>query len=427
MYRSFYLLISAGLILLSMGGRLALAESTSSQTVWTLESSVRHALSQAPEIDAASAEIAAREARVDQAGAWPNPILELRADQKLGLDDGRGGADVTQIALNQALPWRRLASQRRQAEEELEAARERRRATVAAREAEAARAFHILQLAQTRMDLAQQRVAFVAALDPAKARSRDRVVRFQTPLERARLAILHEAAEQEVAFAEGKYSEALSMFRTLLGLPVDIEARTAPLIPSARPPALDDLLRNLDRHPNLAAADQDIEAARAAIDVERASRLADPVVGVFRERDFLGGARRGYSGITLGIQIPLWHSNSAGVARATAELTRVQAARRVQRRDLEAQLRQSWVHAGHLLDQSERYRERLLAPARRMLELARRGFQTGEQSLLALLDAYNIYFDAELRYYELLQESWMEAVALRAAAGVLLTQGEGAP
>jgi outer membrane protein TolC len=79
------------------------------------------------------------------------------------------------------------------------------------------------------------------------------------------------------------------------------------------------LLKRLDDHPALVANDQDIEAARAGVDVARASRFADPTIGVFRERDFLGGARRDYNGVMLSVQVPLWNLNAGGVARAQAE------------------------------------------------------------------------------------------------------------
>lgn len=56
---------------------------------------VRQALTAAPETRAATAEVAAREGALKQAGAWPNPSVDLRAEQKPGIEDGRGGADLT--------------------------------------------------------------------------------------------------------------------------------------------------------------------------------------------------------------------------------------------------------------------------------------------------------------------------------------------
>ena len=395
--------------------------------VWTLDGAVRRAVEQAPERRAAEAEVAAREGSLKQAGAWPNPSIELRADQKLGIEDGRGGTDLTQVAITQPLPLTRLASQRRQAEAQVAAARQRLRQVRLVRETEAARAFHALQFAQERRMLAEQRVTFVAALEPAGAPRGARVVRYLTPLERARLAILREAAEQEVASAEGRQSEAAAQFRALLALAPDV-APQVPSLMSVEPPApLDALRKHLESHPALVASDRDIEAARAGIDVARASRFADPTVGAFRERDFLAGERRDFNGVMLSVQVPLWNLNTGGVARAEAETDQARERRAALVRDLEARLRQGRLHLSHLIEQADRYREQLLKPARRLLDLARRGFETGEQNLLALVDAYNTYFDAEVRYHELLHDGWQEAAELRLAAGVTLSQPEGTP
>jgi cobalt-zinc-cadmium efflux system outer membrane protein len=427
MLRSTITPVSAGLALLGLlttGFHHAYA---AEPPAWTLDTTVRRALASAPEIREAEAEVVAREGALRQAGAWPNPSIELRADQKLGIEDGRGGGDLTQVAITQPLPITRLSRQRAQSGAQLGAARERLRLVRLTRETEAARAFHALQLAQARLALAEQRVRFVAELENGTARPGVKVVRYLTPLERARLAILRESAEQEAASAEGKHGEAAARFRALLGLSPETAPQTVPLVLADKPPALDDLLRRLDAHPALAAGNLDIDAARAGVDVARANRFADPTIGVFRENDFLAGSRRSYNGVMLSVQVPLWNTQSGGVARARAETDQARERHAVQRRDLETRLRQGRLHLGHLIEQAERFRERLLGPARRLLELARRGFETGEQNVLALVDAYNTSFDAEVRYLELLQEGWQEAAELRLAAGLALVTPEAAP
>lgn len=418
---------SAGLMFLSLMLIEAHAAHAAEAHVWTLDTAVRQARRMAPEIREATAEVAAREGALKQAGAWPNPSLELRADQKLGMEDGRGGTDLTQVAITQPLPITRLARQRTQAEAQLAAARERLHLARLTRETEAARAFHALQLAQARLGLAEQRVSFVASFESGAGVKGGRIVRYLSPLERARLAILREAAEQEAASAEGKHSEAAAQFRALLALLPDTAPAVAPLVPATSPAPLDELLPRLETHPLFAAGQFDVEAARAGVDVARASRFADPTLGVFRETDFLNGARRDYSGVMLSVQLPLWNLNSANVARAQAETDQVRERRSVVRRDLETRLRQGHLHLGHLIEQAERFRERLLGPARRMLDLARRGFETGEQNILSLVDAYNTYFDAEVRYHELLQEGWQEAAELRLATGQSLVPPETVP
>ena len=51
---------------------------------WTLSTSIQQVLQISPELRAANAEIDIRRGELTQASAFPNPSIELRADQKLG-------------------------------------------------------------------------------------------------------------------------------------------------------------------------------------------------------------------------------------------------------------------------------------------------------------------------------------------------------
>ena len=383
---------------------------------WTLESSIARALQHAPELRASAAEIAARSGDIVQASAWPNPTVELRADEKLGIADGRGGYTVNQATITQAIPLGRLAHQRRAAEANLDAAREEQRYQRLQIEARVAHAFHTLQLTQARQQLAQERLTFATGL----GKGTSVLVRYLTPLERARLDILRESARQEVAHAEGTWSEALAQFRALLALPPDAQPATALLIAADAPATLAVLSERLTSHPALRATQQLRAASRAGVDVARAQRYADPTISIFREQDTLANSRQNYTGIMLGVHIPLWNKGDGGVARARAEADKVDAQLDVQRRDLDSRLRQSHLHLGHLIEQAEHYRTRLLVPARQVLTLTRKAYTSGEQNGLALVDANNTYFEAQARYLDLLHEAWIETAELRLAAGISL-------
>ena len=400
---------------------LCLALSSAWAQAWSLESSITRALTVAPELRAADAEIAVRTGELTQAGAWPNPTVTLRVDEKLGLEDGRGGYNLNQVAITQALPLRRLQHQRRAAAANIEAARATQHHQRLLLETQTAHTFHTLQLAAERQRLAQERLSFAEGLHRSTGGSgNDRVVRYLSPLERARLDILRATARQDVALAEGKRSEALAQFRALLALPPDAQPETTGLIPANEPAELNALLDGLAAHPALQATQQTRDASRAAVDVARAQRYADPTLSVFHEQDFLAGERRNYNGLMLGVQIPVWNRNDGGVARARAETDKVEALLEVQRRDLASRVRQSHLHLGHLIEQAEDYRDHLLQPARRVLDLTRKGYTTGEQNGLALVDASNTYFDTQARYLELLRDAWIEAAELRSAAGITL-------
>ena len=403
------------LVMFLPGAPLALAQE---KPVWTLAASVQRALDVAPELRAAEADIAARAAELTQAGAWPNPTIEIRADEKLTIESGRGRLGLNQVAITQPIPLRRLAHQRRVAEQDLQSAQAQQRQQRLQIETATAQAYHALQRAAERQQLAQQRLAFAEQMQRGnKPKKGDPLVRYLSPLERARLDMLRQTAYQDVAEAEGKWSEASAQFRALLALVPTDPLEAQPLIPADTPDALSTLLSRLPLHPALQAAQSTREASQAGVDAARAQRLADPTLSVFHEQDELGGQRRIYSGVVLGMQIPLWNKNDGSVARALAATDKADALLAAQRRDLESGLRQNHLHLGHLIEQAEHYRARLLVPTKQVLELTRKGFATGEQNGLALVDASNTYFEAQAHYLDLLHDAWFETAELRLASG----------
>ena len=387
--------------------------------VWTLAASVRHALEVAPELRAAEAEIAARAGDLSQAGAWPNPTIELRADEKKSIEtQNRRGLHLNQITITQPIPLRRLDPQRRAAALILQNAQAEQRYQNLQIETRTAQAYHALQRATERQRLAQERLVFAEEMQRGTKQKNDPLVRYLSPLERARLDVLRQTAYQEVAEAEGKWSEAAAQLRALLALAPGEQLETLPLAPAATPATLSALLDRLTSHPALQAAQHNREANQAGVDVARAQRLVDPTVGIFHEQDELAGKRRIYSGILLSMQLPLWNKNDGSVARALATTDKADALLAAQRRDLESRLRQNHLHLGHLIEQAQHYRDRLLVPTKQVLELTRKGFATGEQNGLALVDASNTYFEAQAHYLDLLHDAWFEAAELQLASGI---------
>lgn len=389
--------------------------------IWTLSDSVKRALDIAPELLAAEAEITARTADLTQASAWPNPSIDVDANNRLGLESGSGGADLTRIGISQPLPLSRIAHQRTAAEANVERAQANLRYQHLLLERDVARTFHALQLAAAKHQLAEERQRLVAeSLNASRSSKTDRLVRYLTPLERQRLSLLNEEAIQADAVAERAQQKALIDFRTLLALPNLNRAEAVALTLPAHPVSLEKLLRELDSHPALLAARKDAEAAQAGISVAESQHYADPTLSLYRERDTLAGARRDVTGVGISVQVPLWSNSSGTVAKAGAESERMQAQLAVAQRDARSRLEQAHTQLLRLLDQTVRLRTNLLDPSRSMFSLTRRSFAAGELNVLTLVDANNTYFDALARYLDLQQECALAAADLRIASGISL-------
>lgn len=403
-------------VLLWMG----LASVVFAEPVWTLERSVERAVAVAPELAAAQAAIDARGAAAQELRTWANPRAGVRADNRMGKDDGRGGYDATALTLMQPLAHDRAA--RREAATALVAeAQAQRAAERLALEREVAVAFHDVQLRHAQLALAEERLATTQALIAPRSRARDPLVRVLTPLERLRVQLLAATAEQAVANAEGEQAEALSRLSLRLQKP-PAELRVVASTAAPELPTLPELDARLNSHPALAGLSQGEAAARAEVGVARAQRWADPAVQLFYERDVLADRRQTVTGVGFEVGLPLWNAGKAAIAQAQANVSRTQALREAQRRDLVTDLAKSYTHYSHLREQAQNFRERLLVPAEQVLARTRRAFASGETNLIAFIDASNAHFDAHSQYLQLLHDAWVEAAEVRAAAGVSLLE-----
>jgi len=181
-------------------------------------------------------------------------------------------------------------------------------------------------------------------------------------------------------------------------------------------PALESL-QEMSNHPALLAASFQLDGARSQVSLQRTSRLADPVLQVFRARDLLDDRRQNVYGISLSVSFPLWDRKSGAVQEAQFQVVEAESNLQAIERDFKSNLLKSHLHLTHLVKQGEHYRSYVFEPAGKVFNLTSSLYVAGEVEILSLIDANNIYFEAQRRYLELLQEAWLEAAELRFAAG----------
>ena len=395
---------------------------------WTLAASIERSYQNAPEIKLAENEVEARQSAIDNSSFWPNPTVDVRVDNRLGLDDGSGDYNVNEIGISQPIPLNRLKYQKdfsqankQVADHELEKQR-------LLLETVVAKEFHELQYAQAESRLAKQRLTLAAEMQAKFVKHKQSaMVRYMTPLEKMRLDILKEEAAQVESGAEGRYLETLTRFtkRLYLDQSPDKPAQdlmVADQIQLSTLPDVNYFLEQQRSHASLVAQQQSIIAARAEVDVAKSRQLNDPTIRLSREIDTFSQGKDEVYGITLNVQIPLWNNKNPDVSRAEYNSSQRNIELQKMIRELQIQVKQAHTHLGHLIQQAEHHRLKVLQPSAQILKLTNKGFSSGELNLLTLIDANNIYFDAQLRYSELIYQAWVEYADLRQAAGILYSK-----
>lgn len=390
---------------------------SNAQQQWTLESTVNHAVKVSPLMSVANAGIQSAEGSANQAGRWPNPVVEVTATDKLGINEAIGGNDLTQTAITQTIPLWKKSAEKSVAESDLRSAHADRDYQQLVLENDAAKTFHKVQLTDALFKLAQERLGFARRSQEGRSLG-DPLVRYLSPLEKKRLIIVGELAEQELASAEGELGEARSGYKTLMQLPLDQEIEIEKIKEATAKFNITVLQQKLSQHSAVETLKFKHKASEHSVDLAKGGRVPDLTLTYFRELDFLDNRRQHFNGFTVGITLPLWNFNSGEVAKARAESLKAQNQQTAMQYELLGKLHQTFVHFGHLTEQAEKYRTKILGPAEEVFNLTTKSFKAGEVNVLSLIDASNTYFDARKRYVELLYESWVELADLRLAAGI---------
>ncbi|WP_038085810.1 TolC family protein [Thioalkalivibrio sp. ALM2T] len=406
----------AGLI-----GLLCIPAALADTDRWTLDRAVTHGLSVAPEAEAFQHRIDAQRGARDQAGRWPNPTLEAEASNRMGLEDQRGGYSLSGIAVIQPLPlWGQIGHRRDAATARLAATEARAHAERLELQGHIGAAFHAWQQAETGLERARER------LDEAQRLERIARLRQErgdlSERERLRIGLFRSEAVRQLEAAEGERTEARATLAAWLDRhPATLG--TAPAFDHPPPqPAGIEPQTVVDQHPALRAASEQQQATQLDIAHARAEGRPDIGIRLFQERDVIDGRRETSTGVALQLELPLWDRNQGRVRESVADHYTRQTEVRALRRDLTRQVEVGRVHLAHLLDELDRHHNETLVPARRVRDLTYRGYESGEASLLEVLEAYNTHFNAIEQEQDLLAQSWAEWRELRIAAGLGLVE-----
>jgi cobalt-zinc-cadmium efflux system outer membrane protein len=367
-----------------------------SRTV-ALDDAIRLALQNNPALRASGGRVEAASGRAAQAKQWPNPELELSAED-WPMSHGRGFSDAKQtIGIAQTLPYPGKKSLDRQlggAGVKLSEAELAVRRTELVRDVKAA-FFRVLaaeRLVEVSLQLAAVAESFAST---AKKRVDAGAIAYQ---EQLRAEVQLEQARTELTGFQRELAVARQVFATLLGRSDLKDATLSGVLAEAPDPSLLEVATDepLAKHPSVAAAQANLERARLASRRARLEPYPDVKVG-------LSGGRLGETDqpiIQLGFTLPLpildrgrgrQAEARGGVTEAEAELQVVQ-----------QQLQREWANARNryrtAAGQVAGYRERILPKADEALRLVQTGFEAGKFSFIDLVDTQRTTAEARLAF-----------------------------
>lgn len=378
----------------------------------TIDDAVERALNAAPALKARETLVEAAVASARQAGALPNPTLDLELENAPG--SGRF-ADFEQNELTLGLRQRielggKRTSRRAMAEAGREGAvldqvRARLNVVFEAKSAyfEACAATLALEAADARLAAAKDVEAMAvrrvrAARDPVTARLRAEIQTAEAGT--AREQALHDLhnAKRTLAVLWGDTSEDFA-----------IDTKVLTEAPAERKNV------NAASAPDVAAREIAARRAAAAVELERANGSTDVTLGAGVRRFEEGGDLAGV--FSISVPLAIFDGNEGNIARAAAEARAAELDVADARRRHEISLVKFEENAARSRAELETIRKDLLPRARQALAAARHGYDAGAFAYHEVAEARRIFDDAVAREIAALRELHIAHAALDRLSG----------
>ena len=356
----------------------------------TLEAAIDLALRANPTLRAAGNEVAAQQGALTQAGALPNPELDL-------LREGQGGdSRTTTVTLNVPIELGGKRAARidaaRQEGQLAALALEARRASV---RAETAAAFHEVLAALERERMAQELVALSGRALAASARRVE--MGTLSPVEETRARVAQGSARIEALQAARDLEGARIRLATLWagdarGLTVVApQAVTLPLAPP-----LEQLLARLEAAPALRHARGQLEHRQALARLEKARRVPDVNVIVGTQREGPDARNRAVLGVS--VPLPLFNRNDGAVLEALRLVDKARDEGDAEGARLRSELAQAHARLTAALAECALISDDILPGAEDAQRAASRGFELGKFGLIDVLDAQRVLAQTKNQY-----------------------------
>lgn len=366
-----------------------------------------------PDITIAEAQRLATEADLRGARLYPNPWLQMEAEE---VEPGAelGGAELNFLLRQQILTGGRFSKRVQTARRRVEVAGWAFNEAGVTLAAEARSSFLRVLASRELVSLSREQEGLAGELASVVSK---RVAAGATSLAsqlRAEVFVADTSARR--ARAEATQEVADIALRALL-VEISRDPRWTGSLPDSRPPPSPTRVERLltDTSPTLARLQSSYEAARASHSTERARRNPNVTVGLGVRRDRASDDTSYLA--TLGVPLPVSDRNQGGIQRAKAGVLQAKAALDSARLRLGARARGLVATLAQLHHQCESFRTVILPKARKALALSRTGFRSGKFPYINVLDAQRELSVALRRELALRLEYSLARVQLEALLG----------
>jgi cobalt-zinc-cadmium efflux system outer membrane protein len=354
-----------------------------------------------PELKAFSLETRAAQARQLQAGLWPNPEIDIEAENVGGTGElsGFDGTETT-IQLSQLIELGNRSQKRRKVaslEKELaDADYQTKRLEIFS---EAAKGFIVVLKAQEKLQLSNELLklseeSFRTVTKRVDAGKDSPVEKTRASVALANIKISNREAQREVEYTRKQlasfWGQDKPLFKEVAG----------DLYSIGRLPTLTNLTNQLKQNPEYARWEAEIKKNQAVLDLEKSKAIGDITIGAglrrFNETDETAFV------FDVSIPLPISDRNQGSKREAAYNLAKSREEKKAAWLKLQNEFNETYLELANSYSQATSLQNEVLPDAIEMLNAATTAYQEGKVDYLNVLDAQRTLFEAKGQYIEAL-------------------------
>jgi len=382
----------------------------------TLRQALAFALEHHPELHAYAWEVRAAEARLLQAGLWPNPELEAEFENFAGSKDFSGtGSLETTLSLAQTFPLGGDIERRRELaglQAQLTGwAYESARLDVLSKVTER---YLILLGAQRQLALAREALTLAEQVHDAT----DRRIRAgdAPPIDAARSSVPVATAQVRLKRSQRQHKAARRQLALMWAASeASFDLAEGSLDSLRAPPSPEQLAGLVSTNPQVARWAVEISARRAEAALAEAEAAPNLTVRAGVKHDNADDANALVVGISL--PLPLFDRRQGEVLAARLNVNAAAERRRSAERRVEAALSRAYARMAGSFDEAMAIRDIALPPAIEAFAFTRRAFESGDLALIDVLDAERTLMELRTDYLAALTDYHLAVTEIEGLIG----------
>ncbi|MBI2440900.1 MAG: TolC family protein [Lentisphaerae bacterium] len=382
----------------------------------TLRQALELALRHNPELAAAAHGVRAAEGNVRQAGALPNPDMEVTAEDVGG--SSQPAAAQTTMRLSQTVELGGKRNKRREMA--------RSEARLSGWDYEAKRLDILTQTKKGFVDVlsAQEQLALaesvlILAEDVRKVASERVKAGKVPPLEETKAGVEVSLARITRDGVKRDLDTARKLLAATWGHTTPVFTEAAGALESATDiPSLDRLSALLGQAPEVARWENQVLMSRQVLAQAKAERIPNFEIGAGIRQYEENGVAAGIAGLSL--PLPLFNRNAGAIAAAAHQANRVVYEQRAARLRAEAQLVEAYGRLETARAEALTIKTELLPSAQQAFEAVQTGYREGKFGYLEVLDTQRTFYEAKTNYLEVLAAYQKAAADVERLTGIPL-------